>query len=103
MELLESDKKTWITLGGAVFFLFFSIVWPKVLMPLYKIWVKIGDFIGGIISRIILIILFFLIFTPIGLVLKVLGKDLLNKKIDRSKSSYWIHRDKQPESLKNQF
>ncbi len=103
LNVLVSDKNKWISLGGAAFFLFFSIVWPKVLLPLYKIWIKIGDFIGGIVSRIILIVLFFLVFTPVGLFLKLFRKDLLNKKIDPKAKSYWIHREKQPESLKNQF
>ncbi len=103
LNLLLSDKNKWISLGAAAFFLFFSIVWPKALLPLYKIWIKIGDFIGGIVSRVILVVLFFLVFTPVGLFLKLFRKDLLNKKIDPKANSYWIHREKQPESLKNQF
>ena len=48
-------------------------------------------------------ILYFCIFTPVSIFLKILGKDLLDKKIDKSQNSYWIERKKQPESMKNQF
>jgi hypothetical protein len=47
--------------------------------------------------------LYFGFFTPISLVLKLLGKDLLNKKIDKSQESYWVERKTQPQSMKNQF
>ncbi len=48
-------------------------------------------------------ILYFGIFTPVSLVLKILGKDLLKKKMDKQGSSYWIDRETQPQSMKNQF
>ena len=63
----------------------------------------IGEFIGGVISKIIMFALYFGVFTPYSIFLKIIGKDLLNKKIDKSRESYWTEREKQPESMKNQF
>jgi len=54
-------------------------------------------------SKIMMSLLYFAIFTPIASVLRLAGKDLLHKKMDRSAKSYWIEREKQPESMKNQF
>lgn len=87
----------------ALCFLFIGIIKPILLNFFYKIWIKIGDIIGGFISKIILFILFFALFSPIAIVLKIFSKDLLNKKLDKSKKSYWIDRKDQPLPMKNQF
>jgi len=80
-----------------------SIVKPELLTRFYHLWTKFGGFMGGIISKVMLFILYFGLFTPVSFVLKLLGKDLLDKKIDRSQKSYWIERETQPESMKHQF
>lgn len=80
-----------------------AFIKPSIAEGFYKIWIKIGDFIGGIVSKLLLFVLFYLLFTPISIVLKLMGKDLLRKKVDRTKKSYWIERETQPESMKNQF
>ncbi|MBN1869489.1 MAG: hypothetical protein JW847_02790 [Candidatus Omnitrophica bacterium] len=64
------------------------------LKPLYKQWMKVAHFIGAVITGIILSILFYLVFGVAGIILRILGKDLLDQKIDRSANSYWINRDK---------
>ena len=87
----------------ALLFTFAALWKPKLLSRFYVVWMKIGDFIGGIISKIIMFILYFGLFTPVSLFLKLLGKDLLNKKIDKSQDSYWIDREMQPQSMKHQF
>jgi len=94
--------KIWSIMIGAIFTVI-VLVNPFVLSGFYKLWIKIGDFIGGIVSKIVLFILFFCIFTPISFVLRFAGKDLLNKKLDKNVNSYWIDRVNQPESMKNQF
>jgi len=50
-----------------------------------------------------LAVLFYLFFTPVAFILRLFGKDLLNKKLDKNKESYWTNRETQPESMKNQF
>lgn len=92
-----------IPLGVCGIFLVIAIARPSILVGFYKLWIKFGDFMGGIISRVILSVLFFGMFTPIAFFLKFAGKDLLKKKLDKDGTSYWIKRESQPGSLKNQF
>ena len=97
-----ADIRIW-SIAIAIVFIAIVLIKPTILTSFYKVWIKIGDFIGGIISKVIMFILYFGLFTPISIFLKILGKDLLNKKVDKSPESYWIEREKQPESMKNQF
>ena len=97
-----NEARSWSLVIGFLF-IAVAIVKPNILSGFYSIWLKTGEFIGGIISRIIMFILFFGLFSPVSLVLKVLGKDLLRKKMDKQGSSYWIDRETQPQSMKNQF
>ena len=98
----SEDVRTWSLVIGMMFIVV-SIFQPNILTVFYHIWIKVGEFIGGIISKIAMFILYFGLFTPISFVLKILGKDLLKKKIDKQGSSYWIDREMQPQSMKNQF
>tara|TARA_B100002052_G_C15801883_1_gene561506 strand:+ start:195 stop:587 length:393 start_codon:yes stop_codon:yes gene_type:complete len=83
-------------------FLILGLLNSKLLTPLNKIWFKFGLFLGSIISPIIMSLIFFLVLTPIGLFMRILGKDLLNKKYN-SNPSYWIKRNKSTGSMKKQF
>lgn len=67
-----------------------TFLWLDLLKPVYKVWMKIAYFIGGIMTAMILTIVFFLIFGLVGIFLRMLRKDLLDKKIERDKDSYWI-------------
>lgn len=69
----------------------------------YQIWIKFGDLVGKINSKIIIAILFYFIFVPIGLILKVFRKDLLAKKLDKSAISYFVDRASESGDMKNQF
>ncbi len=79
-----------------------GLINSKILTPLNKIWFKFGIFLGNIISPIIMAIVFFLIVTPIGLIMRVLRKDLLNLKFN-TKKSYWIEKKGPKSKMKNQF
>lgn len=96
------ELRVW-SIAISMFFLIFSFVKPSIFTRFYKIWVKFGEFLGGITSKIIMFILFFGLFTPISMVLKILRKDLLRKKMKPTDESYWIERETQPTSMKNQF
>ncbi len=85
------------------FFLVIAIIYPRLLKYFYSVWVKLGEFIGGIISKVILFILFFGLFTPIGIFFRIIRKDLLHQKLDEKASSYWVIRKEEPGSMKNQF
>jgi hypothetical protein len=86
-------------------FLFTALVcpWVYTTIGIYQNWIKFGNSLGKINSFLIITILFYGLFTPIGLVLRILKKDLLKKKIDTSASSYFIERKTQPGSMINQF
>ena len=91
--------------GLFVSFLAIATFIPKVLLPLNKLWMKFGFLLGMIVSPIILGIIFFFLFTPISLIMKILRDELLLKK-DNDKISYWKMRDPsglEPKSFEDQF
>ena len=94
--------KIWSIWLSILFFVISSFK-PELGKYFYIIWVTIGEYLGILISKFIMFIIFFFLFTPISLVLKLLGKDLLNKKIDPNKATYWNHRKMKPQSMKKQF
>jgi len=100
--LTRAEFRLW-SIMLALLFLIIGIVKPFLLEKFYKIWTKFGELIGGFVSKIMLFVLFYIVFTPIAFLLRLSGKDMLNKKIDKNQSSYWIERERQPESMKNQF
>ena len=85
------------------FFLVLGVVNSKLLTPLNKVWFKIGIFLGNLVAPIVMGIIFFLVVTPIGLIMKIIGKDVLQKKYDKKKKSYWIKRDGSFNTMKRQF
>ena len=94
--LCFKDKNAWAylaTIGGALVVLGFVL--PKVLLPLQKVWMAFAVVMGFIMSRLILFLLYYVVFTLTGLLTRLLGKDLLNRKLDRSATSYWNIRDKE--------
>ena len=100
--IYSAEIRIW-SLIISTFFILIALISPLLLSSFYIYWVKFGEFIGGIISKVILFILFFGIFTPVALILKLMGKDLLNKQLNTNILSYWKVREEQPGTLKNQF
>ena len=86
----------------SLIFLTLGLLNSKILTPLNKIWFKFGIILGKIISPIIMGVIFFLVVTPIGLLMRLLGKDLLNLKYNKNKS-YWIEKKAPKSKMKNQF
>ncbi len=78
---------------SAGFFLAAMVI-PGLLKPLYFFWMKLAFLLAWINTRLILFLIFYLIFTPIGLILKLLRKDLLDKKINKAEKSYWRKKEK---------
>ena len=97
----NQDIRLW-SLTISVVFLTLGIFNSKILNPLNKLWFKIGIFLGKIVSPLIMGIIFFLVVTPTGLLMRLLGKDLLNLKFNNNKS-YWIEKDGPKSKMKNQF
>lgn len=78
--------------GLAVIIISFVILCPMRIKPIFIIFSKVGHAIGWINTRILLILIYFIFVTPIAFVMKIFGKDLLNRKIDKSATSYWTRR-----------
>lgn len=68
--------------------LLWSLLLPKTLKPLYRLWMAIGEVLGWINTRIILGILFVALFFPVGLLMKLLGKDPMRRRLDAKAASY---------------
>ena len=93
--LYLTGKSSSVVFGGAgVLLILFGLILPNILKPLNKIWMTLAVILGWFMSRAILIILFYLIITPIGFLLKIAGKDFLNLQTDNDKNSYWEKREK---------
>tara|TARA_B100000029_G_scaffold410910_1_gene413039 strand:- start:203 stop:592 length:390 start_codon:yes stop_codon:yes gene_type:complete len=86
----------------SIIFLILGVINSKILTPLNKIWVKFGVFLGNFISPVIMGIVFFLVVTPTGLIMKLFRKDLINLRKNNSKT-YWIEKKDIKSSMKNQF
>ena len=81
-----------LILGGA--FIIPALVVPMILRPVEKVWMGAAKRMGWVMTRVILSILFFLIFTPMSLVAKLFRKQFLDLKMEKSKKSYWGYREK---------
>ena len=95
----------YLGLGGIVLLLS-GLLSPNLLKPFYNGWMVVALTIGFFMSRILLSLIFFLIFTPVGLVFRLLKKDPLARKADPTANSYWIKRDENqndPEDAERQF
>jgi hypothetical protein len=91
------------SLFGVLSFLGFAFVlFPRPLMPIYKGWVKVADFIGKIITIIVLTLAYYLVITPSALVKRVLGGRPLPIRSDKNTDSYWVPRD-EPSQPKERF
>jgi predicted membrane protein len=99
--LNEGDVRFW-SLIISLIFLILGILNSEFLTPLNKIWFKFGIFLGKIFSPLIMALIFFLVVTPIGLVLRLIGKDVLNLKFNNDKS-YWVEKRGPKSKMKNQF
>jgi predicted membrane metal-binding protein len=94
----------WLT--GATVFLVLAYAAPKTLAPLNRLWMKFGLLLYRIVNPLTMGFLFFLVMTPMGVVMRVFGKDFLRRRRDPAAPSYWILREPPgpaPDSMKNQF
>ena len=80
-----------------------GIFFPKILIVPNKLWFKLGLLLGAIVAPIFMGMIFFLTVTPTGMIMRLIGKDILKQKIQKSKNSYWINRKEPNSSMENQF
>ena len=100
--LINNDELRIWSLVVSIIFLILGLINSKVLTPLNKLWFKFGLLLGKVISPIIMGIIFFLVVTPTALIMRIIGKDLLNLKFN-NKKSYWIEKTGPKSKMKNQF
>ena len=91
-------------LGAAALFVLLALAAPRVLAPFNRLWAKFGLLLHGIISPVILAILFYGCITPIGYLMRLTGKDPLRLRFEAERQSYWIVREADDiASFNNQF
>ena len=98
----QEDLRLWALILSLIF-LVLGILNSKFLNPLNKLWHKFGIFLGSIMSPVVMGIVFFIVVTPIGRIMRFLGKDMLRIKKNKLVSTYWINREKQKITMKKQF
>ena len=87
--LTEHASPRWPWIAGGIFAAT-GLVIPMALGPLYRAWMKIGEGLGWINTRIILGLVFFLLFMPVALVMRILGKDPMKRRFEKTESSYRV-------------
>jgi len=96
----------WWSAVVAAVFLVAAFAAPRILAPLNRLWYRIGMALHGIVTPVIMGILFFLTVMPTGLIMRLFGKDPLRLRFDAEAQSYWIQREPpgpEPDSMRNQF
>ena len=100
--LKDGDLRIW-SLIISIIFLILGLLNSSILYPLNRIWMKFGYLLGAIIAPIVMALIFFGVVTPTGILMKIVGKDLLNLKINKNKKTYWIKKERLKSSMRNQF
>jgi hypothetical protein len=100
--LTSAGLRIWALVVSIIFFLLAFLV-PKILVLPNKLWFKFGLLIGSIVAPIVMAFVYFVTVLPTGLIMRLLGKDLLKQKLDKNAKSYWVKRSEPMGSMKNQF
>ena len=101
--LINSEGlRIWALVVSIIFFLL-AFLAPKILVLPNKLWFKFGLLLGSIVAPIVMAFVYFVTVLPTGLIMRLLGKDLLKQKLDKNAKSYWVKRSEPMGSMKNQF
>ena len=100
--LLNGETIRVWSISVSLFFLILGIFNSRLLIPLKILWIKLGEILGRFVSPIVMAIIYFIILTPTGLFMRLIGKDFLNTKFSKN-NSYWIKRKRNIGSMKRQF
>mgnify|MGYP006100350017 CR=1 FL=1 len=101
--LINSEGLHIWALVASIIFFFLAFIAPKVLVFPNKLWFKFGLLLGSIVAPIVMAFVYFVTVLPTGLIMRLLGKDLLKQKLDKNAKSYWFKRSEPMGSMKNQF
>ena len=102
LPLVSNENIRIWSLIVSTIFLILGLLNSRILTPLNIIWFKFGILLGRVVSPLVMAMIFFLVVTPTGILMRIFQKDLLNLKKNNSKS-YWIIREKTGSEMKNQF
>ena len=100
--IIDGGKLRYWSLTLSFIFLILGLLNSSILSPLNRLWYKFGLILGSIVSPVVMGVVFFIVITPISLIMKILGKDLLNLKKVKS-NTYWIEKKDSKSKMKNQF
>ena len=99
--LSSNEIRIW-SLSMGIIFLILGLLNSKLLTPFYNLWIKLGTLLGRIVSPIVMFLVYFVFITPLAVIIRLFGKDLLRTKFNKS-PSYWIKRGKNIGTMKKQF
>lgn len=100
--IIKSDDIRIWSLIVSIIFLILGIMNSSILTPLNKIWFRFGIFLGNLIAPVVMGIIFFFVVTPIGLIMRLLGRDLIKLK-KNNENSYWTEKKDTKSSMRKQF
>ncbi len=106
IPLIMGHAPRWPTLGPGVTLLLFALTRPSLLREPNRLWTRLGLLLNRIVSPIVIVLMFYLVFTPMGFLFRLFGKDPLRLQLDPTADSYWItreHKGTDPDSMANQF
>ena len=101
--LKNGENQNFYFITASIIFLILGLINSKLLSPLNKSWIKLGEILGIIIAPIVMALVYFVVLTPISIIVRIFGKDLLGLKFLKEKETYWIKRKKSLGSMKKQF
>ncbi len=101
--LRGEDPRLWVLIFAG-FLMIPALLFPRILKPAYRIWMATGQILGWVNTRIILGVVFYGLFLPTGLVMRLFGKDSMRLKLEEDTDSYRVVRQSRPNShMKHQF
>ncbi len=101
--LIKGNSRITLLFSALLIFLFWGWLWQPLLIFFYRIWMSLSHLMGSLMSRFILTMIFFLIFTPIGLILRISGKRPLDLKLEKQTNSYWQPRKNRQSDLNKMY
>lgn len=100
------DWLAWLWLIAAISFGLTGLLAPKRLMTLNRLWMRFGNLLNRIVNPLVLGLMYLILIMPVGVVMKLFGRDIMQRKFDSRTDSYWQHRENpttKPENFHNQF
>jgi hypothetical protein len=92
------------TMLASILFVLLAFTAPKILTVPNRLWFNFGIIIGAVVAPIVMTLVYLISIFPIGIIMRLFGKDLLNQRLNRNSNSYWIHRNESSSgSMKNQY